>query len=95
MRIVNQQTDEDLEFEYQPDSGLIAGPDAGRIRSLIQLAGENVSLPGNWPAISVPSPEKTPRSLALILASFGYLLPEELAQHLPILTDDLPENAIS
>ena len=94
MRIENKQIGEVLNFEYDPAAGNITGDDAKRIRSIIRFSQGQAVLPGSGPVLAAPDPEHSPRSLALILASFDYELPKELSKHLPPFDEEMDEGAI-
>lgn len=89
MILTNHVTGEKIDFTWAPLLGTLAGPSARKLHRMIAYVGDDVCLFGVGVPLPVLHPLTTPLSMALILFSFGYDLPEDLALLVKLLITDM------
>lgn len=82
MIIHHSVTGEPLVFEINFETGEVSGAGADAIMFFIERDGGIASFPQQF-ALPAPDPLHSERDLARMLASRGYVIPDEWMEHLP------------
>lgn len=86
-----------IEFKWDPETGELAGRDAGRVEELIAEANQAGLVTGDpYPTpYAIEDPHRIPRDMALVLGQY-WRLPEELRRAYPAAASvTLPEGTVS
>lgn len=91
--VTKPQFKESLIFQHLPESRRIAGPDAATVKAMLGKWHGEAILYGTQP-VPAPDPLGSSRDMAIMLADWGWQLPDELADLLPE-AEAVPDGAIA
>lgn len=94
--IITSEDGRQVDITVNYDQGVITGPGAQEIRRIIAASNGIAFYPPVGPSIPAPSPLTSPKDMAHLLQSAGYVIPEDLASQAPLGPEfEIPEGAVA